>query len=197
MRAESEDRLPEARENAGDQVAIGFSLESDWLIEWGWEIRAILEYFRHWMENCSLPVKNLYRYVILRFLLSFYQVIKWIEEHGETFLSKHTGVGKSLVKAEALLKRHDEFESIAQVRNVVFCKEMFMWTSLYISMNNNPWKYCSVAFIWTVIACEQALILNASARCFYARRKVMRPLATRASERFASGLALIISARSR
>ncbi|RMX44252.1 hypothetical protein pdam_00005282 [Pocillopora damicornis] len=42
------------------------------------------------------------------------QVIKWIEEHGETFLSKHTGVGKSLVKAEALLKRHDEFESIAQ-----------------------------------------------------------------------------------
>ena len=43
------------------------------------------------------------------------QVIKWIEEHGETFLLKHTGVGKSLVKAEALLKRHDEFESIAQV----------------------------------------------------------------------------------
>ena len=33
MRAESEDRLPEARGNAGDQVAIGFSLESDWLIE--------------------------------------------------------------------------------------------------------------------------------------------------------------------
>ena len=32
MRAESEDRLPEARENAGDQVAIGFSLESDWLM---------------------------------------------------------------------------------------------------------------------------------------------------------------------
>ncbi|CAH3018961.1 unnamed protein product [Porites evermanni] len=42
------------------------------------------------------------------------QVIKWIEEHGETFLLKHTGVGKSLVKAEALLKRHEEFESIAQ-----------------------------------------------------------------------------------
>lgn len=42
-------------------------------------------------------------------------MIKWIEEHGETFLVKHTGVGKSLVKAEALLKRHEEFESIAQV----------------------------------------------------------------------------------
>ena len=47
-----------------------------------------------------------------------YQVIKWIEEHGETFLVKHTGVGKSLVKAEALLKRHEEFESIAQVSDI-------------------------------------------------------------------------------
>ncbi|XP_032241354.2 triple functional domain protein isoform X5 [Nematostella vectensis] len=42
------------------------------------------------------------------------QVIRWIEEHGETFLKKHTGIGKSLVKAEALLKRHEEFENIAQ-----------------------------------------------------------------------------------
>lgn len=48
-------------------------------------------------------------------VLVIFQVIKWIEEHGETFLLKHTGVGKSLVKAEALLKRHEEFESIAQV----------------------------------------------------------------------------------
>lgn len=48
-------------------------------------------------------------------LIILFQVIKWIEEHGETFLLKHTGVGKSLVKAEALLKRHEEFESIAQV----------------------------------------------------------------------------------
>lgn len=51
----------------------------------------------------------------LNHLLVCLQVIKWIEEHGETFLLKHTGVGKSLVKAEALLKRHEEFESIAQV----------------------------------------------------------------------------------
>lgn len=56
----------------------------------------------------------------LLFLLSLltFQVIKWIEEHGETFLVKHTGVGKSLVKAEALLKRHEEFESIAQVSDI-------------------------------------------------------------------------------
>ena len=27
-------KLPKARENAGDQVVIGFSFESDWLREW-------------------------------------------------------------------------------------------------------------------------------------------------------------------
>ena len=48
------------------------------------------------------------------------QVIQWIEEHGETFLKKHTGVGKSLVKAEALLRRHEEFENIAQVRPILY-----------------------------------------------------------------------------
>lgn len=40
----------------------------------------------------------------------------WIENHGEAFLSKHTGVGKSLHRARALQKRHDDFEEVAQVR---------------------------------------------------------------------------------
>uniref|UniRef100_A0A8C1PZ02 Kalirin RhoGEF kinase a n=1 Tax=Cyprinus carpio TaxID=7962 RepID=A0A8C1PZ02_CYPCA len=42
------------------------------------------------------------------------QVIDWIENHGEAFLSKHTGVGKSLHRARALQKRHDDFEEVAQ-----------------------------------------------------------------------------------
>lgn len=45
----------------------------------------------------------------------FIQVIDWIENHGEAFLSKHTGVGKSLHRARALQKRHDDFEDVAQV----------------------------------------------------------------------------------
>lgn len=45
------------------------------------------------------------------------QVIDWIENHGEAFLSKHTGVGKSLHRARALQKRHDDFEEVAQVRH--------------------------------------------------------------------------------
>ena len=43
------------------------------------------------------------------------QVMDWVEHHGEVFLSKHTGVGKSLHRARALQKRHDDFEDVAQV----------------------------------------------------------------------------------
>ncbi|RXN00573.1 Kalirin [Acipenser ruthenus] len=43
------------------------------------------------------------------------QVMDWIENHGEAFLSKHTGVGKSLHRARALQKRHDDFEEVAQL----------------------------------------------------------------------------------
>ncbi|XP_046902206.1 kalirin isoform X4 [Hypomesus transpacificus] len=42
------------------------------------------------------------------------QVMDWTENHGEAFLSKHTGVGKSLHRARALQKRHDDFEEVAQ-----------------------------------------------------------------------------------
>lgn len=43
-------------------------------------------------------------------------MLDWIENHGEAFLSKHTGVGKSLHRARALQKRHEDFEEVAQVK---------------------------------------------------------------------------------
>lgn len=43
-------------------------------------------------------------------------MLDWIENHGEAFLSKHTGVGKSVHRARALQKRHDDFQEVAQVR---------------------------------------------------------------------------------
>lgn len=50
------------------------------------------------------------------------KVLDWIENHGEAFLSKHTGVGKSLHRARALQKRHEDFEEVAQVSkaNILF-----------------------------------------------------------------------------
>lgn len=53
--------------------------------------------------------------------LWFIKVMDWIENHGEAFLSKHTGVGKSLHRARALQKRHDDFEEVAQVREQAAC----------------------------------------------------------------------------
>ncbi|XP_016088226.1 triple functional domain protein-like [Sinocyclocheilus grahami] len=47
-------------------------------------------------------------------LTSLAKVLDWIENHGEAFLSKHTGVGKSLHRARALQKRHEDFEEVAQ-----------------------------------------------------------------------------------
>ncbi|RXN02072.1 Triple functional domain protein [Acipenser ruthenus] len=56
--------------------------------------------------------------VITLLLLSLsiiqFMVLDWIENHGEAFLSKHTGVGKSLHRARALQKRHEDFEEVAQ-----------------------------------------------------------------------------------
>lgn len=46
------------------------------------------------------------------------QVLDWVEQHGEVFLNKHTGVGKSLHRARALQKRHDDFQQVAQVTRV-------------------------------------------------------------------------------
>lgn len=59
-------------------------------------------------------VRRTVRKVII-VLFSVVQVMDWIENHGEAFLSKHTGVGKSLHRARALQKRHDDFEDVAQV----------------------------------------------------------------------------------
>uniref|UniRef100_A0A8P4GF19 Uncharacterized protein n=1 Tax=Dicentrarchus labrax TaxID=13489 RepID=A0A8P4GF19_DICLA len=42
------------------------------------------------------------------------QVLDWVEQHGEVFLNKHSGVGKSLHRARALQKRHNDFQQVAQ-----------------------------------------------------------------------------------
>ncbi|XP_058474523.1 kalirin-like isoform X1 [Solea solea] len=42
------------------------------------------------------------------------QVLDWVEQHGQVFLNKHSGVGKSLHRARALQKRHDDFQQVAQ-----------------------------------------------------------------------------------
>lgn len=59
------------------------------------------------------------------------QVLDWIENHGEAFLSKHTGVGKSLHRARALQKRHEDFEEVAQVAQFSSCYSCSLIKSCY------------------------------------------------------------------
>lgn len=42
------------------------------------------------------------------------QVIEWIDSHGEGFLRKNVGIGRNLLKARALHKSHEHFETVAQ-----------------------------------------------------------------------------------
>uniref|UniRef100_H2XVV8 DH domain-containing protein n=1 Tax=Ciona intestinalis TaxID=7719 RepID=H2XVV8_CIOIN len=43
-----------------------------------------------------------------------HQVLQWIGEHGEAFLTKYSGIGKSLHRATQMRKRHEDFEDVAQ-----------------------------------------------------------------------------------
>ena len=46
-----------------------------------------------------------------------FQVLTWLDNHGNVFLDKNTNVGRSLQKATSLQKAHDHFETIAEVRS--------------------------------------------------------------------------------
>lgn len=69
------------------------------------------------------------------------KVLDWIENHGEAFLSKHTGVGKSLHRARALQKRHEDFEEVAQVRFKSF-KYKRTQANLYVVYEEKSHQYC-------------------------------------------------------
>jgi len=79
-------------------------------VEWTRENRSLLDRL-----SFSVVILSVHLMDCVRVL----QVIDWIENHGEAFLSKHTGVGKSLHRARALQKRHDDFEEVAQVRQLL------------------------------------------------------------------------------
>ncbi|XP_037034473.1 kalirin isoform X5 [Bradysia coprophila] len=42
------------------------------------------------------------------------QVLDWLENHGEVFLRKNTGIGRNLQKARVYQKSHEHFENVAQ-----------------------------------------------------------------------------------
>ena len=56
-------------------------------------------------------------HILLILFLLLFQVLTWLDNHGNVFLDKNTNVGRSLQKATSLQKAHDHFETIAEVRS--------------------------------------------------------------------------------
>ena len=48
-------------------------------------------------------------------LVNLFQVIDWLDNHGDVFLKKNTSIGRSLQRSRALQKSHEHFESVAKV----------------------------------------------------------------------------------
>ena len=49
------------------------------------------------------------------YLLTIFQVLDWLQNHGEVFLRKNVGIGRNLQKARAYQKSHETFEGVVQV----------------------------------------------------------------------------------
>ena len=50
-----------------------------------------------------------------------FQVLDWLQNHGEVFLRKNVGIGRNLQKAKAYQKSHETFEGVVQVRQKRIC----------------------------------------------------------------------------
>ena len=73
--------------------------------------------------GCNLqPRYHCNNYCISYLILSF-QVLDWLQNHGEVFLRKNVGIGRNLQKARAYQKSHETFEGVVQVRRRNLNKE--------------------------------------------------------------------------
>lgn len=46
-------------------------------------------------------------------------MLDWLSNHGEVFLRKNTGIGRTLQKARVYQKSHEHFENVAQVNTFI------------------------------------------------------------------------------
>ena len=87
-----------------------------------------------------------------------------------------------------LFEEYNNTVSTASVED--FCRTVIGWLEQHCSLPAlRPGKYCivTVSLSTTSEAYEQALIISGSAGAFFARGKIMRPLAMQDGERFAMG----------
>jgi len=56
-------------------------------------------------------------FVLKNCVCNFVQILDWIRDVGEQYLSSHTTVGNSLEETQALLREHNEFKSSSKVEH--------------------------------------------------------------------------------
>lgn len=130
---------------------------------WGrdrWHLRTIvtpMTDYSHFSQLHPLLLRNLYCSLCNLFTWAYlnvytscvvcFKVLDWIENHGEAFLSKHTGVGKSLHRARALQKRHEDFEEVAQVGFICNAFENKSCDIFFLYVSNQWKKTCMLYFL--------------------------------------------------
>ncbi|GAB6019934.1 hypothetical protein CHUAL_001465 [Chamberlinius hualienensis] len=78
-------------------------------------IHEILAHHRAAEQLCHQKKMKMHQKLALRlFQEDVRQVLDWLQNHGEVFLQKNQGTGKNLLRARALQKSHEHFESVAQ-----------------------------------------------------------------------------------
>ncbi|XP_045464356.1 kalirin isoform X2 [Harmonia axyridis] len=78
-------------------------------------IHQILNHHRTLEQKWHAKKIKLHQRLALRlFQEDVKQVLDWLSNHGEVFISKNTGIGRNLQKARVYQKSHEHFENVAQ-----------------------------------------------------------------------------------
>ncbi|XP_060840380.1 triple functional domain protein isoform X2 [Rhopalosiphum padi] len=96
------------------------------------------------------------------------QVLDWLSNHGEVFLRKNTGIGRTLQKARVYQKSHEHFENVAQ--NTYTNAEKLLTAAEELSQTGE----CDASDICSVAAELESHVAAFAARVQARRRRLQR-----------------------
>ncbi|XP_050432765.1 triple functional domain protein isoform X1 [Adelges cooleyi] len=132
-------------------------------------IHQILNHHRS-LEHCWHSKKiRLHQKLALRlFQEDVKQVLDWLSNHGEVFLRKNTGIGRTLQKARVYQKSHEHFENVAQ--NTYTNAEKLLTAAEELSQTGE----CDASDICSVAAELESHVAAFAARVQARRRRLQR-----------------------
>ncbi|XP_046401247.1 triple functional domain protein [Ischnura elegans] len=94
------------------------------------------------------------------------QVLDWLENHGEVFLRKNTGIGRNLQKARVYQKSHEHFENVAQ--NTYTNAEKLLAAAEELAQTGE----CNASEVFSVASQLEARVSGFAARVQARRRRL-------------------------